>query len=61
MERATLVHCCGCQQPIMRSEDFVCFKMPGSIAYSGPETAGKSALRPEVTLERVAAVPGLPL
>jgi len=33
MERATLVHCCGCQQPIIRGEDFVCFKMPGSEAY----------------------------
>jgi hypothetical protein len=33
MERATLVHCCGCQQPIIRGEDFVCFKMPGSETY----------------------------
>ncbi len=33
MERATLVHCRGCQQPIIRGEDFVCFKMPGSETY----------------------------
>jgi hypothetical protein len=23
MERATIGHCCGCQQPIIRGEDFV--------------------------------------
>ena len=33
MERATVVHCCGCQQPVIRGEDFVCFKMPGLEAY----------------------------
>ena len=33
MERATIGHCCGCQQPIIRGEDFVCFKMPGSETY----------------------------
>jgi hypothetical protein len=33
MERATIVHCCGCQQTIIRGEDFVCFKLPGSETY----------------------------
>jgi len=33
MEPGTIVHCCGCQQPIIRGEDFVCFKKPGSKTY----------------------------
>jgi hypothetical protein len=33
MERATIVYCRSCQQPIIRGEDFVCFKMPGSETY----------------------------
>jgi hypothetical protein len=33
MERATIAHCCGCQRPIIRGEDFVCFKVPGSETY----------------------------
>lgn len=33
MERATIVQCCGCQQPIIRGEDFVCFKTPGLETY----------------------------
>ena len=33
MERATIIHCCGCQRPIIRGEDFVSFKVPGSETY----------------------------
>jgi len=33
MERTTIVHCSGCQRPIIRGEDFVCFKDPGSETY----------------------------
>jgi len=33
MERATIIHCSGCQRPIIQGEDFVCFKMPGLETY----------------------------
>jgi hypothetical protein len=50
MERATIVHCCGCQRPIIRGEDFVCFKVPvqkptnSFIADSEAEIAGTGIL-----------------
>lgn len=35
MKSDTLIHCCKCQQPIVRGESwgFVCFKIPGKEGY----------------------------